>query len=523
MKVVTTKEIREIDKRAIEEYKIPSIVLMENAGIAVVREIIDCFGTVENKKFCVFCGKGNNGGDGFVIARHLYNQGAKVKVFLLAGSANLTEDAEINKSILGKMGVDLIEVVGERDWDKVHLAITFSDGLVDAMLGTAFKGQLSGAMAQVAETMNRSGKMVFAVDIPSGLDGDTGQVSGIAVRATCTVSFARGKQGLFLYPGASYVGRLVIADIGIPAVLLNSKSIQQNLLYAQAIQAMLPVRNLDAHKGSAGSVGVIAGSKGFTGAAALAAVAALKAGAGIVTLGVPESLHDIMEVKLTEVITRALPEEPAGYLSLEGLEAAKAMAEKVDAIALGPGLGRQPGTMDLVREMVVQVEKPMVLDADALYALIGNTQLLNKAKALPILTPHPGEMGRLVGLTSSEVNEDRVYIARQAAFEWQCILVLKGAPTIVAFPDGEVYINTTGNPGMASAGTGDVLTGTIAGLIAQGMSSHEAALAGVYLHGLAGDVAAQSGKIGLTASDLLYALPTARVEVELTGKVPGKG
>lgn len=514
MKVVTAKEIHEIDRLAIEEYGIPGIALMENAGAAVAREIIEHFGHVSNKKVCVFCGKGNNGGDGFVVARHLYNHGAKVKVFLLAGKTGIAQDAAVNMAILEKMGLDIMEVSGERDWDKVHLAVTFADCLIDAMVGTGFKGQLTGTMARVAETLNRSGKRIFAVDIPSGLDGDTGQITGVAVQASCTVTFSLAKQGVLLYPGAAYVGDLRIVDIGIPYPMLADEKIKQNLICTKAVKELLSRREPDAHKGSNGSALVIAGSKGFSGAAALASLAVLKAGAGIAMLGVPESLHDIMEVKVTEVITKPLPESAEGSLALEALADIQELSEGVKVVALGPGLGRHAGTMDLVRQSITRFEKPMVLDADALYALVGHTDLLGKAKALPVLTPHPGEMARLVGLTSQEVNEDRVYIARQAAIEWQCIVVLKGAPTVISFPDGEVYINTSGNEGMGTAGTGDVLTGTITGLIAQGMSSHAAALAGVYLHGLAGDIAAQNGKIGLTASELLNALPAARTGIE---------
>jgi NAD(P)H-hydrate epimerase len=505
------KEIKEIDKTAVEQYGLPGVVLMENAGAAVAREMEEILGTLSNKKVCIFCGKGNNGGDGFVIARYLFNTGAKVKVFLLYPKVSIQGDALVHYTILEKMNVDVMEVAGERGLDKVKLATTFSDCLVDAMLGTGFNGELTGSIAQIAEMINKSGRPVFAVDIPTGVDADTGQIADGAVKADYTVTLALVKQGLLLYPGAANAGEILIDDIGIPKSLLESDDIKQNRLSAGRVKAMLLQRRPDAYKGNNGRVAVLAGSRGLTGAAALTSQAALKAGAGLVALGIGESLHGIMEVKLTEVMTRPLPEVLPGVIGQEALQEIEEMMFAADVIALGPGLGRHEETQAVVRHIIGIAERPLVIDADGLNALVGHTGLLAKAKALPVLTPHAGEMARMVGLSVSEVNEDRVYFARQTAMEWQSIVVFKGAPTIVAFPDGEIYFNATGNEGMATGGTGDVLTGVIAGLIAQGMSSHSAALAGVYIHGLAGDIAAQTGVIGMTANDVLQALPAARL------------
>ncbi len=507
MKVVTTAQIRSIEQRAIEEYGIPSIALMENAGNETARQIERIMGTLQHKKVSIFAGKGNNGGDGYVVARHLYNQGAKVKVFLVGRKEDVTGDALINLQIIMYMGIDVIEVANEGDWDKVKFAMNFTDCLVDALVGTGFAGQLSGHMAQVVESMNKTSKVVIAIDVPSGIDADSGQISGVAVQADHTITFSLPKQGLLLYPGASYAGDVTVADIGIPKTLLTDENIQQNIITSAMVRDVFPKRSPNVHKGSCGKALIIAGSKGMTGAAALSAEAAVRSGAGLVLLGIAESLHDIMESKVTEVMTRPLAEVAVGIMGQGAVSAVKEMAMLNDVVAIGPGLGRHVDTSVAVRQIINSVEKPLVIDADALYALVDHVQLLTETKAVPILTPHSGEMAKLIGLTVDEVNQDRIYIARQAAMEWGSIIILKGARTLVAFPDGEVYININGNAGMATGGTGDVLTGVIAALIAQGLSSHEAALVGVYIHGLAGDIVARSGMIGMNASDLIRALP----------------
>lgn len=509
MKVVTVAQMRDIEQAAIEEYGIPGIVLMENAGVEVVKQIENLLGSLHNKRISVFAGTGNNGGDGYVVARHLYNQGAKVKVFLIGSKASVVGDALTNLQIITYMGIDVLEVTNSHDWDKVKIAMTFTDCLVDALLGTGFAGQLRENMTQVVESINKMNKVTIAIDVPTGVDADTGQIQSVAVKASHTITFALAKQGLLLYPAASYVGELCVADIGIPRLLLSDPQIQQNLITSNDARGIFSKRQPDVHKGSCGKVLVVAGSKGLTGAAALASDAAMRCGAGMVTLGIAESLHEIMEIKLTEVMTSPLPEVGDGFVGEDAFDEIVTLSLKNDVVAIGPGLGRQTETLDLVRQIVKNVEKPLVLDADALYALIDHTSILLEAKSMPVLTPHPGEMARLVGLTPEEVNQDRIFIARQAATEWGSIVILKGARTVVAFPDGEVYINSSGNAGMATAGAGDVLTGVIAGLIGQGLSSHEAALAGVYLHGLAGDIVARGGMIGMVASDLIKALPAA--------------
>ncbi|WP_371367910.1 Bifunctional NAD(P)H-hydrate repair enzyme Nnr [Sporomusa rhizae] len=509
MRAATAAEMREIDRIAINDYGIPGVVLMENAGVSVVRMLESKWELLAERKFCILAGKGNNGGDGYVIARHLSNQGAKVKVFLLGEKAAVSGDAQINLDIIDKMGIDTIEISNERDWDKVRVAVTFSDCLIDALLGTGFRGEVSGDMARLIDIINAAGKPVVAVDIPSGVGADTGRVCSKAVQASYTVTFGLPKPGLFLYPGAEYTGELTVADIGIPTAVIAGQDIKQNIIMADAVRAVIPRRSPAAHKGMSGRVLVVAGSRGLSGAAAMAAEGALRAGAGLVTLAAPGSLQDVLAMKLTEVMTKPLAEIEAGSINREAVADIIRLSAGNDVLAIGPGVGREEETAAAVRETITTAECPIVIDADALNALAGNTKLLNECAALPVLTPHPGEMARLTGLSTESVNADRIAIARQAAAEWGSIVVVKGASTVVAFPDGEVYINTTGNAGMATGGTGDVLTGIIAGLIAQGLSSHDAAVAGVYIHGLAGDVAAQAGRIGMVATDLLKAVPAA--------------
>ncbi|MBP2641869.1 MAG: nnr [Firmicutes bacterium] len=515
MKVATAAEMRLIDKQAIEEYGIPGIVLMENAGLAAMKEIEQIIGECRDKKIYIFAGKGNNGGDGFVVARHLYNRGSKVKVFLIGQKTAVHGDAQANLTILERMNIEVIELSRERDWDKAGIAVQFADCLVDAMLGTGIHGEISAEMAQAVDLINESAKPVLSVDIPSGVHSDTGQICGKAVRATRTVTFGLPKPGLLLYPGADCAGQVIVADIGIPIQLLTGPGMKQNQITMDHIRTILPQRGSAAHKGACGRVFVVAGSQGLTGAAFLSSSAALRAGAGLVTLGIAAGLHDIMEVKLTEVMTQPLSEIAKGILGDSSLEDILLFASENDVLAIGPGLGRSPDTMAVVRDVIQLSERPLVIDADALYALNGHTEILAGAPVLAIVTPHPGEMARLTGLSVNEINENRIAVARQAAEQWGSIIVLKGAHSIVAFPDGEIFINLTGNAAMATGGTGDVLTGMIAALIAQGLSSHDAAVAGVYLHGLAGDIAAGGYGAGMLAGDLLAAIPVAVQRVRM--------
>lgn len=509
MKVATAAEMREIDRRAIQDFGIPGAALMENAGGEVARKVAEIVGNLTDKLICIFAGKGNNGGDGFVAARHLAGRGARVKVFLLGAADSVSGDARIHLDVWRNMDGDIVEITDERDWDKAKFAVAFADCLVDALLGTGFRGETSGHLAEVINIINTGKKPVVAVDIPSGIEADTGRARGVAVQASHTVTFALPKPGLLLHPGASRAGEITVVDIGMPTGLLLDKEIRQNAITTAYVKRVFPPRTRAAHKGVSGRVAIVAGSTGLTGAAALAANAAVRTGAGLVTLGVAASLYPLLAIKLTEAMTKPLPETESGVVGLAAAESIEELASFCDVLAIGPGLGRAEDTQEMVRKIVREAKCPLVIDADALNALAGYTDILQESEALAVLTPHPGEMARLTGLPIAAINEDRMAAARNAAVRWGAIVVLKGAGTVVAFPDEEVYINTTGNAGLATGGTGDVLTGVIAALIAQGLSSHDAAVAGVYLHGLAGDIAAGECPVGLAASDLFPALREA--------------
>jgi len=511
MRIVTAEKMREIDRESIEVYGIPELVLMENAGVQVANEVEALLADVRQKKLCLCCGSGNNGGDGFVAARHLANRGAKVKVFLLGDMQHLSEAAQMNLDVVSNMNIDILQIASERDWDKVQVSLAFADAIVDGLLGTGFQGCLREPVEKLIHMINEAQKPVVAIDLPSGIEADTGAVTTVAVAASVTVSFGLPKLGLLFYPGAPYVGKLMVDGIGIPYQLLEDSKIQQQLIDIELVQQLLEKRSPTVHKNSCGRVLVIAGSVGLTGAAALASQAALRSGAGVVTLAVAESLQAIMAVKLTEVMTQALPETDRGFLGEAALPGLLELSAKYDAVVIGPGLGRKPATQQLIRDFVCQCEVPCILDADAIQAYCGAGEALREAKATPILTPHLGEMAALLEISVVELKADLLALARQAAGAYNSVFVLKSEKTIVVFPNGMVSIATTGNPGMATAGSGDVLSGTIAGLKAQGMSAGNAALAGVFLHGFAGDLAANNGMTGLIAGDIIAALPAARL------------
>ncbi|MDU2064197.1 MAG: NAD(P)H-hydrate dehydratase [Sporomusaceae bacterium] len=509
MKIAMAEEMREIDRKTIEEYGIPGVVLMENAGAAVARYMEKILGDVTGKRITILAGKGNNGGDGFVVARYLANRGAKVKVFLFSEQGDVAGDAAVHLDVLLQMGIDILEISAERDWDRLKVSLSFSDCLVDALLGTGMTGELYPVFSQAIEAINKAGKLTFAIDLPSGVQANDGRVISTAVKADHTITLGLAKPGLFLYPGTEYAGQVVIDDIGIPAALLCQDRIRQNVLTATDMVTKIPLRYAESHKGDCGWALVLGGSEGYTGAAALTAAGALRAGTGRVTLGVAESIYPILAAKLTEAMVTPLPGGTGAILTPDSLPGIELLAENVSVVAIGPGLGRTEETLNLVRELVHKVDRPFVIDADALYAVTVDENLFQESPALCVLTPHPGEMAAMTGLSVKEIQENRLTVAKEYAEKWQSIVVLKGAATIIAFPDGELYINSTGNAGMATGGMGDVLTGMIAAFIAQGCSSHEAALLGVYLHGLAGDLVAKSNPIGMAASDVAEVIPAA--------------
>ncbi len=509
MDLLTGPEMKRVDERAMEELGIPGVLLMETAGRRVFEEVA-ALGPLRGRPVVVACGRGNNGGDGFVTARHLDAAGARVHVLLLARPGDYQGDAAVNLRLLTHTGATLNHILEDKDLYQVDACLQGAHAVVDALLGTGLVREVGGLYRQVITRINNFPGKVVAADIPSGIHADTGEVMGTAVKAWSTVTFAFPKKGLFFYPGRKYSGIIKIADIFIPRFLGKQEGSNLHLSTLEAVQSLLPPRRGDGHKGSYGRVLVLAGSPGFSGAAYLTSMAAQRCGAGLVTLGVPAGLHAIMAGKLVEVMTAPLQETAAGTLSSTSMNVLSRYLGPSDVLAFGPGLGRGEEIREILLEVLTHYPKPMVIDADGLNALGEDPQVLRKAACPPVLTPHPGEMARLTGLSVAKVRQDPVGLARERANLWQSVLVLKGSPTVVAYPDGRVFLNPTGNEGMATGGTGDILTGIIAGLMAQGSSAQEAALAGTFVHGLAGDLAAaEMGARGMIATDVLEVLPKA--------------
>jgi NAD(P)H-hydrate epimerase len=510
MKVANAEEMQELDRKAIETYRIPGMILMENAGRGAAEVISNTFPDLHKKKIAIIAGKGNNGGDGFVIARYLLNQGTSVRVYLLTDPKGLRGDAEINFNIFQRMKGEVVSVPSSKDYVKVKKDLEKFDILVEGIFGTGLDAEVRGYYREVIDHLNTLQRPIVAIDIPSGLDANTGKPLGTAIRASLTVTFGLPKVGHLIPPGLDYVGEVKVIDIGIPKKLVEEENIPTYLLEKKEIKRWLSVsRNPNTHKGDYGHLLVIAGSVGKTGAAAMACQAALRMGAGLVTLAIPKSLNGIMEMKLTEVMTEPLPETPKQTLSLRAFSTIVRLCENKKAVIIGPGLGTFKETQSLVLKLIKALDLPIILDADGLTALATQPKILPIANRSLILTPHPGEMARLIRSQVKEVLEDRIGLSRNFSQSQRVHLVLKGHPTLISTPKGEVFINPTGNPGMASGGTGDVLTGMIGGLVCQGFDILPSVQIAVYLHGMAGDEGAQEkGEKSLIATDIIEKIPT---------------
>lgn len=526
MKLVSSEQMRNIDKKTIEGAKIPGLELMEKAGRGSAEVALKMLGkNAQDKKVVIFCGRGNNGGDGFVVGRYLFEWGAEVIFYLLGEKEKIMGDAEINLKKALEMGLPIKEVLSIDDLPKKIEA----DLIVDAIFGTGFKGEIIGLDAEAINSINGSrvqrfnGLEVLSIDVPSGLNADTGEISNVCVKADRTATMGLPKIGHFFHPGKDYSGEVTVIDIGVPQEIIDEKKINLNVITKEEVKELLPERPGDAYKGNCGRVVLIAGSTGLTGAAALASLSCLRAGAGIAILGIPKSLNEIMEIKLTEVMTKPLPDvRKKGALALRGLGEIMQILKWGDCVALGPGLGQHFETVELVKRLVIKIELPMVIDADGLNAIAKDSSILNQAKAPLILTPHIGELSRLINVPIEEIAKDRIRYALESAKRFNCIMVFKGAPTIVAEPKGEAFVNSTGNAGMATAGSGDVLTGIIIGLLAQMLFDEkrkdedkmnimlDAATCGVFIHGLAGDLAKEEkGEMGMIAGDIMEKIPEA--------------
>ncbi len=509
MHVVTAAEMKSLDKRASSEYLIPSLLLMENAARGFVDQVESLFFPVEGKRIMIIAGRGNNGGDGLAAARHFRMRRASVVVFLFSEESRVAGDAKVSLDIWRKTGGELYSE-GAFDLEDFSSQLKTCDLVVDAFLGTGLSQPVTGAAADRIALLNQEAKTVVAVDIPSGLSADDGRLLGAAIQADATVTMALPKRGHLMQGGLTHCGKLSVVDIGFPDELIQQADLKVSLLTDADLKNGLHPREKGAHKGTMGHLLVIAGSIGKQGAPQMTARAAFRSGAGLVTLALPKTIESGIAAQMVEVMTMPLEESSSGSIAGSAEKKVLQALEGKRVAAIGPGLSQDPETQALVLNIIQTAAIPLVIDADGINAVAGKVSVLGEKKGPLILTPHPGEMGRLIGKTAAEIQKDRFNIAANFAETWGVILVLKGSHTLIAFPDGRVWVNKTGNPGMATAGMGDALTGVIAACIAQGSVPEDAARLGVYLHGYAGDLAAQEmGKTGLMTSDLIAHLPKA--------------
>ncbi|MCB2187382.1 MAG: NAD(P)H-hydrate dehydratase [Deltaproteobacteria bacterium] len=512
MILLTAEQMRQADRRTIEEIGLPGIVLMENAAQGAVRALVDQVGDLSEFRVAVLCGRGNNGGDGLAMARILVAREVEVVVYLLTKKDKLSGDAATNLAVAEATGVPVVEVPDETAFLGLVEEMASYDLYVDALLGTGLNSPVQGVYGLAIDFLNEMGAPIMAVDIPSGLAADTGVPLGRAVQAACTATFGQVKLGMALDP-VGYSGEITLVDISIPPQVIEDLDPDVFLLEREMVAHLLPERPSHAHKGDFGHLLVVGGSVGKTGAPCLAAMGGLRSGAGLVTAALPAALQPIAALKLTAAMTEPLAETADGGLALAGLATLRQLMAEREALVLGPGLGKNPETWEAVRELAAGLESPMVLDADALNALAGTKTRFVSEEV--VITPHPGEAARLLGTDPAAVAADRLGAARRLAAAFGAVCVLKGARTVVALPDGPAWINPTGGPLLASGGSGDVLSGVIGGLMAQGLEAAGAALAGVFVHGLAGQLAEEDyGRRGLAAEELADYLPRAFRQVE---------
>jgi ADP-dependent NAD(P)H-hydrate dehydratase / NAD(P)H-hydrate epimerase len=520
MRVLNTQQMREADRQTIDDVGLPSIVLMENAGRQAVAAMEAAFEDLLTSKVGVLCGRGNNGGDGFVVARTLAQRGIEATVFLLGSVGDVRGDARVNLEILGRVGLTVVEITTAQEWELHFSEISECDLIVDAIVGTGFHGPLTGLLETVVADVNGLGVPVVAIDLPTGVSADSHELEGEAIEASMTVTLAAPKIPLILPPADVYGGDLVIADIGIPGAVIDElEGPWLELLTRERMRELIPARAADSHKGDFGRVLVIAGSLGRTGAAHLTALGALRSGAGLVTIATPRSCVGTIAAMMPEYMTEGLEETASGGIDFSAVD--RVLDLKADIIALGPGLGQDPSTAAFVQAIVERAGAPLVLDADALNAFSGDPERLTGRDGVDvIITPHPGEMARLLNISIEQVQADRLEHAREFAAARRVHVVLKGHRTIIAGPEGRSFVNLTGNAGMATGGTGDLLTGMIAAWFAQLLDPEGACKLAVYLHGTAGDLAeADEGEVALLPSDIAARLGDAVMELTARRKV----
>lgn len=502
MKVSTVEEMRNLDKGAMETYKIPDLLLMENAGHAVYSVILNEFG-VARKRFVIFCGIGNNGGDGFVVARNLHSNGAQVKVLLLGDKGKLTGCAEENFDIISTVPIEIEELTSV---EQALIPVSQCDAIVDAIFGTGIVRDVTGIYREVIGLINDSQKTVFSVDIPSGVNGDTGQVMGCAVRADYTVTFGLPKRGNLLLPGFDLCGKLYVTHISFPPTHYNADVIKVETSDPLAI----PERGEDTHKGSYGKALFIAGSSNYLGAPYFAALSFLKAGGGLAYLASPASITNFLATKGSEIVFAPQKETDTGSLALTAMHDLLEFSERADMVVMGPGLSLHKETQQLVRELAVEIRKPLVIDGDGITAISADIDVVKSRKEATILTPHFGEMSRITKADIGEIQRDRIPVLSRTCKELGAFIILKGAHSLIGYPDERIFINMSGNPGMATAGSGDVLVGTMAGMFGLGMPLADSIRMGVFIHGMAGDLAMRDiGADGIIAGDIMNYLPEA--------------
>jgi len=500
MKVARVAEMRELDRRATEEFGISEDLLMENAGEAVYFVMLQEFG-IKGRKFVVFCGGGNNGGDGLVVARKIHSTGGDVRVFLLDDETKFKGAARRNFEMVSRMPIAMSKVTSI---ESVKDELRNCDAIVDAMFGTGLVRKVSGIYQDVIELINGAQRTIFSVDIPSGINGDTGQVMGVAVEADYTVTFGLPKLGNVLLPGYEHCGKLYVSHISFPPVLYDSETLR----IAINNPLMLPERPRDTHKGSYGKALFIAGSSSYLGAPYFSALSFLKAGGGLSYLATPKSISPFIASKGSEIVFVPQKETPSGSIALESREELLEFSENVDMVVLGPGLSLAEETQELVRQLTPRIGRPLVIDGDGITAIAEDLGKVRKRKAPTILTPHLGEMSRITKMDISEINKNKIEVLQRMTRELNAIIILKGAHSFIGYPDGTVFVNMSGNSGMATAGSGDVLTGTIAAMYGLGLALEDAVRMGVFIHGFCGDVAAaDKGEDGMTAQDILDYLP----------------
>lgn len=508
MRLVTAEEMRLADEAAINEYGIPGLVLMENAGQAVVRQAEKMLGTLSGKKAAVFCGGGNNGGDGLVVARHLYNRGCEVRLYFLTDPDVFRGDALTNYTIIANMGITGFQLYEGNRLNVARMALWSSDIAIDAIFGTGLRDNVQDTALAVINMLNESDTPVISCDIPSGLSSTTGKPLGAAVKAKATVTFGFCKLGLALPASRPYVGELVVADISLPLQVEENLGSRRELIDEEFCRRWLLPREVDSYKGDFGHVGALAGSPEMPGAAILASKGALKMGAGRLTAALPSAIRNAFTAQLPEAMLLATSDNEIGGVATDNIETLASFP--ADAWLIGPGMGRDEQTLQMIRDFLPTLTVPAVLDADALFAICGYLRLLKKSSVPLVITPHPGEMAKLLGVNITDVQSNRVAVAEGFAKQTDVVVVLKGAGTVIATPEGRIFINDTGNPGMATGGSGDVLAGMIATLLAQGMVPAVAAACAVWVHGKAGDLAMrENGMAGLLAGDIVEKVPSA--------------